>query len=132
FSQTIDAEGTQHATYTDSDFDDLPISQVKREDGGPLEVKVEVGEHDVFCKVWQARVGRVTLYLLDTDHEHNRPEDRATAYRLYGGDRNTRIQQEIILGMGGFRALQAMGIKPTVFHMNEGHAAFLVLERLRQ
>jgi starch phosphorylase len=81
--------------------------------------------------VWQARVGRISLYLLDTDHERNRPEDRATAYRLYGGDRDTRIQQEIVLGMGGFRALEALGIKPTVYHMNEGHAAFLVLERMR-
>ncbi len=131
FQQQIDAEGTQHAAYADSDFGDLPITLVTRPDGAPLEVKVEFGEHDVFCKIWRARVGRIMLYLLDTDHEHNRPEHRATAHRLYGGDRNTRIQQEIVLGMGGFRALQAMGIKPTAFHMNEGHAAFLVLERMR-
>jgi glycogen phosphorylase len=131
FQQKIDAEGTQEAAYADSDFGDLPITLVTRPDGAPLEVKVEFGEHDVFCKIWQARVGRIMLYLLDTDHEHNRPEHRATAHRLYGGDRNTRIQQEIVLGMGGFRALQAMGIKPTAFHMNEGHAAFLVLERMR-
>ncbi|HYC37303.1 MAG TPA: alpha-glucan family phosphorylase [Usitatibacter sp.] len=131
FQQTIDAEGTQHAHYYDNDFADLPITPVTREDGSPLEVKVEFGEYDVFCKVWKAKVGRINLYLLDTDHEHNRPEHRATAHRLYGGDRNTRIQQEIVLGMGGFRALQAMGIHPTAFHMNEGHAAFLVLERLR-
>ena len=131
FHQKIDAEGTQQAEYYDSDFDDLPISPVTRQDGTPLEVTVEFGEHDVYVKVWKARVGRVALYLLDTDHERNRPEDRATAHRLYGGDRNTRIQQEIVLGMGGFRALQAMGIKPTAFHMNEGHAAFLVLERMR-
>jgi starch phosphorylase len=131
FQQTIDGEGTQHAHYYDSDFGDLPITPVPREDGSGLEVKVEFGEHDVFCKVWKARVGRIVLYLLDTDHERNRPEDRATAHRLYGGDRTTRIQQEIVLGMGGFRALQEMGIKPTAFHMNEGHAAFLVLERLR-
>jgi starch phosphorylase len=100
-------------------------------DGKPLEVTVEFGEHDVLCKVWQAQVGRITLYLLDTDHEKNRPEHRATAHRLYGGDRNTRIQQEIVLGMGGVRALAALGLKPTVWHINEGHAAFLVLERLR-
>ncbi len=131
FQQTIDAEGTQHAHYFDNDFGDLPITPVLDKAGKPLEVKVEFGEHDVFCKIWHARVGRITLYLLDTDHEHNRPEDRATAHRLYGGDRNTRIQQEIVLGMGGFRALQALGIKPTAWHMNEGHAAFLVLERMR-
>src|SRR5690606_36717404 len=117
--------------YHDSDFSDLPITAVLREDGRPLEVSVEFGEHDVYCKVWRARVGRIVLYLLDTDHERNRPEHRATAYRLYGGDRDTRIQQEIVLGMGGFRALQALGIKPTAWHMNEGHAAFLVLERMR-
>ncbi|MEO7743307.1 MAG: alpha-glucan family phosphorylase [Usitatibacter sp.] len=131
FQQAIDADGTQVAHYYDSDFGDLPITPVTREDGSPLEVRVEFGEHDVYCKVWRARVGRITLYLLDTDHDHNRPEDRATAHRLYGGDRNTRIQQEIVLGMGGYRALQAMGITPTAFHMNEGHAAFLVLERMR-
>jgi starch phosphorylase len=130
FQQKIDAEGTQHAVYNDNDFGDLPITEVLA-DGKPLEVTVEFGEHDVRCKVWKTRVGRVSLFLLDTDLESNRPEDRATAHRLYGGDRNTRIQQEIVLGMGGFRALQAMGIHPTVFHMNEGHAAFLVLERMR-
>ncbi|MEO5693556.1 MAG: alpha-glucan family phosphorylase, partial [Usitatibacter sp.] len=130
FQQTIDAEGTQHAVYNDSDFGDLPITPVEV-DGQPLEVKVEFAEHDVYCKVWHAQVGRISLYLLDTDLERNRPEDRATAHRLYGGDRNTRIQQEIVLGMGGFRALQALGIKPAAYHMNEGHAAFLVLERMR-
>ncbi len=131
FQQTIDAEGTQHAHYYDNDFGDLPITPVLDGAGKPLEVKVEFGEHDVFCKIWKARVGRIVLYLLDTDHEHNRPEDRATAHRLYGGDRNTRIQQEIVLGMGGVRALQALGIKPTAWHINEGHAAFMVLERMR-
>lgn len=130
FQQTIDGEGVQHANYHDSNFGDLPISAVMKE-GVALEVKVEFGEHDVYCKVWRAQVGRIALYLLDTDHERNRPEDRATAHRLYGGDRNTRIQQEIVLGMGGFRALEALGIKPTAWHMNEGHAAFLVLERMR-
>jgi starch phosphorylase len=130
FQQTIDTEGRQHAAYYDNDFGDLPITEVER-DGKPLEVSVEFGEHDVHCKIWQAQVGRVTLYLMDTDLESNRAEDRATAHRLYGGDRNTRIQQEIVLGMGGVRALQALGIKPSVWHINEGHAAFLVLERMR-
>jgi starch phosphorylase len=130
FHQAIDAEGHQHARYYDNDFGDLPITEVIR-DGKGLEITVEFGDHDVHCKIWQARVGRVTLYLLDTDLESNRPEERATAHRLYGGDRATRIQQEIVLGMGGVRALQAMGIKPTAWHINEGHAAFLVLERMR-
>jgi starch phosphorylase len=130
FQQAIDGEGYQHAAYTDSDFRDLPISEVMKE-GKPLEISVEFGDHDVHVKVWHAKVGRVSLYLLDTDLEANRPEDRATAHRLYGGDRNTRIQQEIVLGMGGARALAAMGIKPTAWHINEGHAAFLILERMR-
>ena len=86
---------------------------------------------DVDDPVWQARVGHVTLFLLDTDVSPNRAADRHITYRLYGGDRNTRLEQEIVLGVGGVRALAAMGLKPTVWHMNEGHAAFLVLERLR-
>ena len=130
FQQAIDGEGYQHAAYTDSDFGDLPITEVNK-DGKPLEISVEFGDHDVHVKVWHAKIGRVDLYLLDTDLEANKPEDRATAHRLYGGDRNTRIQQEIVLGMGGARALAAMGIKPTAWHMNEGHAAFLILERMR-
>ena len=132
FTQTIDAEGVQHAVYSSSDFADLPILPVAREDGSPLEVSVEFGEHDVHCRVWKAQVGRVSLYLLDTDLETNPPEDRATAHRLYGGDRTTRIQQEIVLGVGGVRALRAVGLRPTVWHINEGHAAFLVLERMRE
>src|SRR6266446_479700 len=130
FQQAIDGEGYQQAAYSDSDFGYLPITEVMK-DGKTLEVSVEFGDHDVYAKVWRARVGRVTLYLLDTDLEANRPEDRATAHRLYGGDRNTRIQQEIVLGVGGVRALAAMGVKPTIWHINEGHAAFLVLERMR-
>ena len=130
FTQAIDAEGNQHAAYSDNDFGDLPITPVLRE-GAPLVVSVEFGDRDVHAKVWQARIGRVTLYLLDTDLESNRPEDRATAHRLYGGDRDTRIQQEIVLGMGGVRALRVMGIQPSAWHINEGHAAFLVLERMR-
>ncbi len=130
FTQAIDAEGNQHAAYSDNDFGDLPILPVMRE-GRQLEVSVEFAEQDVHCKVWKARIGRVDLYLLDTDLESNRPEDRATAHRLYGGDRNTRIQQEIVLGVGGVRALRALGIQPTAWHINEGHAAFLVLERMR-
>ncbi len=130
FTQAIDAEGNQHAAYSDNDFGDLPITPVMR-DGKPVEVTVEFGDREVHAKVWQARIGRVTLYLLDVDLEVNRPEDRATAHRLYGGDRATRIQQEIVLGVGGVRALRVLGLKPTTWHINEGHAAFLVLERMR-
>jgi starch phosphorylase len=131
FHQTIDAEGGQHAEYVDSDFGDLPVSPVELDGGGELRVQVELPGRRVAVKVWQARVGHVTLYLLDTDLEENGERDRDIAHRLYGGDRTTRIEQEIVLGVGGVRALAAMKIRPTVWHVNEGHAAFLVLERLR-
>ena len=132
FSQTIDNEGRQHALYTDSDFDDLPVSPVTRDDGTELHVTVELHERGVAAKVWQARIGKVRLILLDTDIEENAAADRHIAHRLYGGDRTTRIEQEILLGVGGLRALNEMSLRPTVWHINEGHAAFLVLERVRQ
>ena len=131
FLQTIDMEGNQHAIYRDADFDDLPIMPVLRGDGSELHVHVEILDRNVAVKVWQVRVGHVTLYLLDTDLEENGAHDRDIAHRLYGGDRTTRIEQEIILGVGGVRALLAMGLKPTVWHINEGHAAFMTLERVR-
>jgi starch phosphorylase len=132
FWQTIDSEGRQHAQYSDSDFDDLPITPVQNADGSAVHVTVELLGRSVKVKVWQARVGHVRLYLLDTDLEENTPHDRDIAHRLYGGDRNTRIEQEIILGVGGVRALRALGLKPTAWHINEGHAAFLILERVRE
>ncbi len=131
FTQAIDSEGNQHAAYADSDFNDLPITPVDGEDGKPLRVSVDLPGRKVAVKVWQARVGHVTLYLLDTDLPENGEHDRDIAHRLYGGDRATRIEQEIVLGMGGARALAALGLRPTVWHINEGHAAFLVLERIR-
>jgi starch phosphorylase len=131
FFQTIDSHGNQRATYVDSDFDDLPIAPVERDDGSELKVAVEFPGREVQAKVWRVRVGCVTLYLLDTDIEENTAHDRNIAHQLYGGDRTTRIEQEIVLGVGGVRALAALGLKPTVWHINEGHAAFLILERLR-
>jgi len=131
FTQTIDSEGTQHAQYFDSDFDDLPVAPVEAEGGGELHVPVELPGRSVTVKVWRARAGHVTLYLLDTDLAENDEHDRDIAHRLYGGDRTTRLEQEIVLGVGGVRALAAIGVKPTVWHINEGHAAFLVLERIR-
>ena len=131
FQQRVDGEGNQHAAYTDSDFGDLPIAPALREDGSEIHVTVEVAARDVRAKVWRAQVGRVVLYLLDTDLEVNRPEDRNITHRLYGGDHHTRLEQEIVLGIGGVRALYAMNLKPTVWHINEGHSAFLVLERVR-
>ncbi len=131
FLQTIDADGRQHAQYLDSDFDDLPISPVRRADAGELRITVALPGREVWLKVWEARVGRVRLILLDTDLPENAPADRDIAHRLYGGDRQTRIEQEIVLGVGGVRALTALGLSPTVWHINEGHAAFLTLERIR-
>ena len=131
FSQTIDGEGNQQPHYADSDFEDLPVSQVLQEGGEPLQVQVELPGRAVNVQVWQARIGHVTLYLLDTDLESNSESDRDIAHHLYGGDRTTRIEQEIVLGIGGVRALAALGLKPTIWHINEGHAAFLILERIR-
>ncbi|HEX6691457.1 MAG TPA: alpha-glucan family phosphorylase, partial [Burkholderiales bacterium] len=126
FVQTVDAEGKQRAEYHDSDFDDLPIEPL-----GDLRIEIPFPDRSVRVKVWQARVGHVRLYLLDTDLPENSAHDRAITHRLYGGDRTTRLEQEIVLGVGGVRALQAIGLKPTVWHINEGHAAFLILERVR-
>lgn len=131
FLQTIDGEGRQHALYNDADFDDLPVTPVQRADGSDLRISVRLPGRDLHIKVWSTRVGHITLYLLDTDIPENSDADRHIAHRLYGGDRSTRLEQEIVLGMGGVRALHEMGLKPTVWHINEGHAAFLILERMR-
>ena len=131
FQQRIDAEGKQHVTYADSDFVELPVELVHADGGNELRVQVEFPGRSVSVRIWKARVGHVMLYLLDTDVPENSAADRAITYRLYGGDRRTRIEQEIVLGIGGVRALAALGRMPTVWHMNEGHAAFMVLERVR-
>ena len=131
FSQTLDADGQQQATYTDSDFDDLPVSPVLDAEGGELRIGVELPGRLVQAKVWEVRVGHVRLILLDTWLPENSAFDREITHRLYGGDKTTRIEQEILLGVGGARALEKLGLKPTVWHVNEGHAAFLILERIR-
>lgn len=131
FSQTIDSEGNQQAFYADSDFDDLPVAPCLRADGSELRVSIEFPGRIVQVKVWRVVVGHVTLYLLDTALSENTADDQKITYRLYGGDRNARIEQEIVLGLGGVRALNALGIKPTAWHINEGHPAFLILERSR-
>jgi starch phosphorylase len=131
FSQTIDAEGNQHANYADSRFAELPVELARDPEGRELRVAVDLPGRAVSVRVWRARAGHVTLCLLDTDVAENADNDRLITYRLYGGDKTTRIEQEIVLGIGGVRALAALGIKPTIWHMNEGHAAFMVLERVR-
>src|SRR5438045_7205004 len=110
---------------------DAPTDPALTPDGTPCVIAVPLGNRSVLAAVWRVRLGRVTLYLLDTDLEENAPWDRELSARLYGGDRETRIQQEIILGVGGVRALKALGATPAVWHLNEGHAAFVVLQRIR-
>jgi starch phosphorylase len=131
FFQTIDAQGNQHALYTDSDFEVLPVKPALHDDGSEVHVQIALPGRKVMVKVWRAIIGHVNLYLLDTDLPENPEHDRLITHQLYGGDKKMRIEQEILLGIGGVRALQKMGIKPTVWHTNEGHAAFMMLERAR-
>lgn len=131
FHQHISADGWQEESYERVNWADVAIRKATAANGDPLVTAVPLGERTVLVQVWQVNAGRVTLYLLDTDLEENAPWDRELSARLYGGDRETRIQQEIILGVGGVRALKALGIEPGVFHLNEGHAGFVVLQRIR-
>ncbi|NNF05541.1 MAG: alpha-glucan family phosphorylase, partial [Candidatus Eisenbacteria bacterium] len=132
FRQYLNADGWQQEAYLDRDFYNLPMTLVKDEHGQPLKVEVEFPEKNIVCYIWKLAVGRIELFLLDTNVPENDISDRPITRRLYGGNKETRIRQEMILGIGGFRALKAMGIEPTVCHMNEGHAAFLGMERVRQ
>ena len=132
FLQRLNQAGWQQEAYLENDFHTLPVSLVSRAEGKPLTVEVSLAGHAVYAQVWKAQVGRVALYLLDTNITGNaRPEDRDLTGQLYGGDRETRMRQEILLGIGGYRALRLLGLAPTVFHMNEGHSAFLALEHIR-
>jgi starch phosphorylase len=131
FHQHVSVEGWQEESYERLNWADAPIEQAITRDGKPCVTAVPLGDRTVLVAVWRVRLGRVKLYLLDTDLEENAPWDRELSARLYGGDRETRIQQEIILGIGGVRALKALGSDPSVFHLNEGHAAFVVLQRIR-
>ncbi|MDP9374429.1 MAG: alpha-glucan family phosphorylase [Chloroflexota bacterium] len=132
FRQLLDDAGWQRDADEDNDPERLPMEPARRPDGTPLTVELAFPGRPVAARVWRLRVGRVDLYLLDTDVDGNAPEDRAITARLYGGDVETRIRQEIVLGIGGHRALEALGLAPAVCHMNEGHAAFLSLERARR
>ena len=132
FNQTIDEHGSQISHYSPSDFYDLPVTQAVDKEGNPLEIEIDFPGRKVYLHVWRAKAGHITLYLLDSDLDKNQEHDRIITHQLYGGDKNTRIQQEIVLGIGGVRALRALGIKPTVWHINEGHSAFQILERCRE
>ena len=129
FNQMIDEHGNQISHYTPSDFHQLPVTQCVDEDGKPLVIDIDFPGRKVFLHVWEARAGHIKLYLLDSDLEENQEHDRIITHQLYGGDKTTRIQQEIVLGIGGVRALRTLGVAPTVWHINEGHSAFQILER---
>jgi starch phosphorylase len=131
FKQQINKEGWQEAVSLNQNFNHLPLLEAKV-GSEPLHVTVSILGHAVAAKVWELQIGRIKLYLLDTDIQQNAPEDRLITEQLYGGDLEMRIRQEIVLGIGGVRALDALGINPEVYHMNEGHSAFLSLERIRQ
>jgi glycogen phosphorylase len=132
FRQTIDADGHQEHAYPDYDIPSLPLLRVADGDGGPLVVPVELPGRTVWCAVWLARVGRVPLLLLDTDIPDNDDADRPITHILYVRGREMRLHQEIVLGVGGVRALRALGIEPRVWHLNEGHSAFMIVERARE
>src|SRR5690606_35740326 len=132
FKQAVDSDGTQHAGFNDVDPRDLPMEPVRDAQGAWLHVEVPIGDRMVATRLWRAEVGHVSVYLLDTNVEGNSSADRDITFRLYGGDEAHRLRQEMVLGIGGLRALRLLGLAPAVFHMNEGHAAFLALELLRE
>ena len=132
FRQRMTNDGWQEERYEKISWTDAPIEAAITPDGRPCVTAVPLGDRTVLAAVWRVRLGRVRLFLLDTDLAENAPWDRELSARLYGGDRETRIQQEVILGIGGVRALRALGIAPTVWHLNEGHAAFVALQRIRE
>ncbi len=128
FNQKIDGYGTQKTEYTNIDLDNLPILPVKDENGDDLIIDVDFPDRKLYLKIWKIVVGRISLYLMDSDIDKNIAEDRVVTLRLYGGDQEMRIRQEIVLGMAGIKLLKRLGLKPNVYHMNEGHSAFLTLE----
>jgi starch phosphorylase len=129
----MNADGWQQESYPDCDFYNLPVQLEKDEAGNPMKVQVDYPDGAVVAQIWRAQVGRVPLYLLDTNIPENvNPRDRDITDRLYGGDQDYRVRQEIMMGVGGLCALEALGIRPNVYHMNEGHSAFLVLERIKR
>ncbi len=132
FNQVISLTGEQLVNYQRQHFAHLPMVPVQNKNGEVLKISVYLPGRAVYAKIWQVNVGRIKLFLLDTDIPENRDDDRAITYQLYGGDNENRLRQEMILGVGGIRALDEMGLMPKLYHCNEGHAAFIGLERLRR
>jgi starch phosphorylase len=131
FRQTIDADGHQEHAYPDYDLTRLPILRVLGPEGDPLTISVELPDRDLYAAVWLVQVGRVPVLLLDTDIADNAESDRPVTHILYVRGREMRLYQELVLGAGGVRALKALGIEPSIWHLNEGHSAFLLIERAR-
>ncbi len=131
FHQHVSPEGWQQEAYEQINWAEAPVAHARTLDDRPCVVMVPLGTRSVLVQVWQVRLGRVRLLLLDTDLEQNEPWDRELSARLYGGGQDTRLQQEVVLGLGGVLALRALGLTPSVWHLNEGHAAFVILQRLR-
>jgi len=131
FKQYLNADGWQQESYPQNDFYNLPLVLQRDEGGAPIVISVTYPGRDVYAQIWRADVGRVPLYLLDTNISANNREDQDITDRLYANDLDIRLRQEIMLGIGGVRALRALGITPKIYHMNEGHSAFLALERIR-
>src|SRR3984885_4872822 len=131
FRQRLDAEGWQQEEYTENDVTQLPMEPAIGTNGEPVQVQIDTRTGSIRARVWRVKVGRRDLLLVDSNVEGNAPEDRELTSRLYGGDRRIRIRQELLLGVGGFRALKAMGITPGVLHLNEGHSGFAVFEAIR-
>ena len=132
FTQRLTPQGNQVADYTAQDFLKIPAEPVIGEDGVWKSVSMNLPGRTLYARIWKVAVGRTDLYLLDTDYEANSAEDRSVTHQLYGGNHENRLKQEILLGIGGVRALRALGLNPTMYHYNEGHAAFAGLERLRE
>ena len=131
FRQRLDKNGWQQEEYLQTDVSQMPMEPAIGTKGEPVTVQIETRSGSIRAKVWRLKVGRCALLLLDSNVEGNAPEDRELTSRLYGGDGRFRIRQELLLGVGGFRALKAMGITPSVLHLNEGHSGFAVLEAIR-
>lgn len=132
FKQHLDLDGYQREEYLDTRVENLPMAPALSLEGKPISITIDTRSGQLVAKVWLMHVGRISLYLLDCDVESNRPEDQKLTSRLYGGDHRTRIRQELVLGVGGVKALKALGIAPGVYHLNEGHSAFASLEAIRE
>ena len=132
FHQKIEGYGIQKSEYHNIELENLPINPVKNKDNEDLLIQVKFQKRNVYLKVWKINVGRICLYLLDSDIDINKAEDREVTLKLYGGDQDMRIRQEIVLGIGGVELFKQLGLRPTIYHMNEGHSAFLILELIKK